>query len=973
MVRNSVFYWPGVGNKRNFGDFLAEFLLDELFVPVPVKGKGLFIIGSCIDDLFFSEPTPPVEEGSIEDRLVFWGCGMRTPTGLSEKNRQRCEILAVRGPLTRSALRLGESVPIGDSAMFLPALYQPAPSPEGGTLCVPHFHDSRNDDELLAQSGCAAILRPNLPESRQSLLSFIDRIVSAEFVLTASLHGAVVAAAYGRPFAFWENEHLDLPFKWEDFAASISVPHRFAKTLSEGRRLYDTELAPKLRLPALWPFLATAPLGLRAEAALKVLRHELRRGADPALLERSVEEFVARQHMVGDLSGHHGSAARDWVSDAIAREKEDLQASYAHAKKLGQLAEELKAQLEEQSLRVEQQRQEAAARDAELRALTDAASAQASRLAEVEARNSGLEQARRLKLLDRKRPRTVRVPFLRHRVPLHFRTLIELARLRTGDALLLAGSPLFDAAWYAIEYPDVVVKGIHPLRDYLLHGAWEGRDPSSVFDSDYYLSRHPDVVAAKENPLCHYLRHGVAHNLFPNAEFDPAWYLASNPDVRGAGLDPLAHYLLYGMAEGRRTHAGSGETDGGLRPLDNPAPQPKPVALAGRAISLPASVANRDGPRMLIADSVYPRPDRDSGSVTMRYLIEIFLELGWQVTFFGDAEMGDSNRYGQQLERLGVRVLRQPPVLDAFLRAEGGTLALAMLFRVYSGGRHYEAVRRHCPDAKIVFETVDLHFLREEREAQLHRDQRALNLSRATRERELHVARSSDLAIVVSEFELELLEREVPGVRAMTLPLILECPGRSAPFSARHGVAFIGGYLHKPNIDAVEYFLDAIWPEVLERLPTCVFHIVGSDLPEALKKRASKSVVPVGYLEDLDGFLGKVRLTVAPLRYGAGVKGKVGSSLAAGVPCVGTSIAAEGMGPDIGKAIVVADDPVQFAERIVALHEDAAPWTRISDDGWTYASEQFSLGAARRRMVEMLARLGLPVREAGISRKAGAV
>ena len=244
-----------------------------------------------------------------------------------------------------------------------------------------------------------------------------------------------------------------------------------------------------------------------------------------------------------------------------------------------------------------------------------------------------------------------------------------------------------------------------------------------------------------------------------------------------------------------------------------------------------------------------------------------------------------------------------------------------------------------------------------------------MNIARATKERELHVARSADLAIVVSDFERALLDREVPGVRSMTLPLILETPGRTAPFAARHGVAFIGGYLHTPNVDAVNHFLDAIWPEVLKRLPSCTFQMVGSDLTPELEARASKSVVPVGYVKDLDGFLGKIRLTVAPLRYGAGVKGKVGSSLAAGVPCVATSIAAEGMGLETGQAIAVADDPVAFAERVVALHEDAALWTRMSDAGSRYVAEQFSIEAARRRMIGMLERLGLP---AGPERKAEA-
>ena len=238
--------------------------------------------------------------------------------------------------------------------------------------------------------------------------------------------------------------------------------------------------------------------------------------------------------------------------------------------------------------------------------------------------------------------------------------------------------------------------------------------------------------------------------------------------------------------------------------------------------------------------------------------------------------------------------------------------------------------------------------------------QRALNAAYEMRERELYLAKSSDLAIVVSDFEHDLLRREIPGAELMALPLILECPGRRQPFSAREGICFIGGYLHKPNIDAVEYFLAEIWPLVVERSPSCTFSIVGADMPANFARFASPSVRLVGYVRDLDEFLTTVRLTVAPLRYGAGIKGKIGSSLANGVPCVATPVAVEGMKLTPGEMVAVAEDPVEFASQIMALMQDEVAWTRMSDAAERFAIENYSLEAARTRIVGMLERLGLP-------------
>jgi GT2 family glycosyltransferase/glycosyltransferase involved in cell wall biosynthesis len=266
-------YWKQGEHLQNFGDFLSQYFQKHLFFAQPARGQVLHVIGSCIDDFFV-----PMPDGETEPP-VFWGCGLRTQTGLSEDRFALAEILAVRGPLTRSALRLGDSVPMGDPGLLLPALYTPAlrDRPASRALLVPHFHDKRADIELLGISGCDDVLRPNLANDTGAIDDFIDRLVAARFVLCGSLHAAIAAAAYGVKFAFWDSGDIDLPFKWRDFSASIDVPCAFHETIGAAEAYYEAEMARCLHLPVLWPLLVAAPLPVRPDAFVRVVESDVRR------------------------------------------------------------------------------------------------------------------------------------------------------------------------------------------------------------------------------------------------------------------------------------------------------------------------------------------------------------------------------------------------------------------------------------------------------------------------------------------------------------------------------------------------------------------------------------------------------------------------------------------------------------------------------------------------------------------------
>ena len=273
---SKVNYWLKGAAEQNFGDFLSAYLRDRIFLPIGVRAGQFRLIGSAIADFIVKEVAAPADADPLDRRVAFWGCGMRDPTSLTRASRDQTIICGVRGPLSRDALRLPADTPMVDPGLLMPALYTPAPCPQtaGRSVAIPHFHDRRDSALLLGMAGADLVLRPNLANDTSAMLAIVDAIAAADFVLSASLHGAIIAAAYGVKFAYWDNGHLDLPFKWDDFAASVAIPSVFAATVAEGRRVHADMIAPALRLPALWPLLAVAPLAVRPEAALAVATYE---------------------------------------------------------------------------------------------------------------------------------------------------------------------------------------------------------------------------------------------------------------------------------------------------------------------------------------------------------------------------------------------------------------------------------------------------------------------------------------------------------------------------------------------------------------------------------------------------------------------------------------------------------------------------------------------------------------------------
>lgn len=369
----------------------------------------------------------------------------------------------------------------------------------------------------------------------------------------------------------------------------------------------------------------------------------------------------------------------------------------------------------------------------------------------------------------------------------------------------------------------------------------------------------------------------------------------------------------------------------------------------------------RASQRVLVIDHCTPMPNQDAGSVTVFNLLLLLREMDFQVTFIPEDNFLYMPEYTTALQRAGIEVLYAPYVtnVEQHLKECGGRYDLAFLFRPGVVERHLKTIRKHSTKAKVLFHTVDLHFLRMSREAELQSDNAKQKAADEMRQRELAAIRAADATIVHSTAELEILRPLLPGAKLHVFPLIMDVKGSSKNFAERRNIVFVGGYQHTPNVDAVQYFVTEIMPLLRKQLPGVRFYAVGSKPPADIQALAADDVIITGFVEDLTPLLDNMRVSVAPLRYGAGIKGKIGTAMAVGLPVVASSLAAEGMSLTDGENILVADGAEAFAGAVVDIYQDQALWNRISESGLLFADKAWGAEAAWQILAAILADLGI--------------
>jgi GT2 family glycosyltransferase/SAM-dependent methyltransferase/glycosyltransferase involved in cell wall biosynthesis len=369
--------------------------------------------------------------------------------------------------------------------------------------------------------------------------------------------------------------------------------------------------------------------------------------------------------------------------------------------------------------------------------------------------------------------------------------------------------------------------------------------------------------------------------------------------------------------------------------------------------------------RVLVLDHCTPTPDQDAGSITILNLMRILQSLGLKVTFAPEDNFLFLDPYTKNLQRIGIECLYAPYVtsVEQHLAEHGGDYDAVVVFRLLAMERNLAVIRKYCQKAKVIYHTSDLHHLREMRQAELAGSPEMFSRATKTRVREINLIQNADATIVHSFYEKELLTKalsdsELIG-RIFVFGWAIEIPGTQAGFADRSGMVFIGGFQHQPNVDAVLYFAREIFPLIRAKLPNAAFRVIGSRAPAEVLALSGDGIELLGYVEDLGPVMDRCRLSVVPLRFGAGTKGKVYTGLSYGLPLVSTSIGAEGMGLVEGDGVIVADSPEAFAEAVIRLHEDADAWHTASAGGLAFVACNCSLQAGQATVREILQTAGM--------------
>jgi O-antigen biosynthesis protein len=352
-------------------------------------------------------------------------------------------------------------------------------------------------------------------------------------------------------------------------------------------------------------------------------------------------------------------------------------------------------------------------------------------------------------------------------------------------------------------------------------------------------------------------------------------------------------------------------------------------------------VAAQDQPRALVIDTVMPMRARDAGSNAILSHMHALQRLGYAVTFVPTNLWAD----GAALEADGISCCLHPwyATVEEVLRRHAGAFALVYLHRVDTAGRYIQLVRDTQREARLIYSVADLHHLRTVRQAEVEGRADLAAYAEHLRFLELNAAQAADAVITHSTVEAALLRRHGPAERVHVVPWAVPSHPTAVTFAQRRGLAFIGGYAHRPNVDAARLLVEAVMPAVVALKPISPCLLVGGDMPENLRSLATAhpGIEVMGAVPELASVFDRVRLTVAPLAYGAGVKGKVLDSLAAGVPCVCTPVAAEGLDLPEPLAGLVADTPAGLARSIVALHEDEGLNGACRNAGLAFVAKRF--------------------------------
>jgi GT2 family glycosyltransferase/SAM-dependent methyltransferase/glycosyltransferase involved in cell wall biosynthesis len=372
----------------------------------------------------------------------------------------------------------------------------------------------------------------------------------------------------------------------------------------------------------------------------------------------------------------------------------------------------------------------------------------------------------------------------------------------------------------------------------------------------------------------------------------------------------------------------------------------------------PANADRRTGPVVLIVDHIVPEPDRDAGSLRMIYLIRELIHQGARVVFMPNDRRA-TPVYSERIEAMGVEVLDHSIDLPVRLAELAERCKLIILSRPTIAAAVLPEFRRIFPGAKIMYDTVDLHWRREQ--ARRAFEETPDGVVEAYYELELALVRSADMTAVVSTEEQQAILGEVPDADLRYVPVVQPIASPRRGRAGRDGLVLLGGYRHTPNTDAALFLAREVMPIVRARGLAITATLAGPDAPQEVTELAAPDIVVAGWIADAEALLDGALMMVAPLRYGAGMKGKVGQALARGLPVITTKVGAQGFGLIDGESALLAETPEEFADAIERLRDDFALWDSLAQAGPEVVRRTCSIETMATAVADLMAEVSPPV------------
>ena len=378
--------------------------------------------------------------------------------------------------------------------------------------------------------------------------------------------------------------------------------------------------------------------------------------------------------------------------------------------------------------------------------------------------------------------------------------------------------------------------------------------------------------------------------------------------------------------------------------------------------------------KLLFVAPTVPLFDRHSGDLRLFTILNI-LSKSYEITYFAknwanyavDRSV-ETDRYVYSLKNLGINVYYGgSKSIKSILDADVYKAAFMEFYHIAEV--YLPRVKIMQPSCYVIVDTVDVHYLRLRRKYDLTKDANDLTLADTTKQEEISIYSQADLVLTVTEEDAKNLMNENPKMAVRILPNVHEViPPKGT--KERNEIVFVGGFNHPPNVDAMIYFCEDILPRIRRIIPKVKFTIVGSNPPPQVMALSNDFVTVTGYVPSTTPYLHRAYISVAPLRYGAGMKGKIGEAMAHGLPVVTTSIGAEGMGLTDRENVFIADSPETFSDAVIELMLDDALYNNIQKNSLEHIRKNFTPEIVGSKIEQILSELdGLAVKNMSLLNK----